>query len=283
MARDPAHPESPGSGSPSRIVQFRLVHRGREIPLESGEYTIGRAPGSALFLDDPLVSRRHARLLVSDTTALVEDLRSENGVFVNERRVRRSVRLADGDRILVGNEEIVFVVGPYGERPSGTIEVAAPSSAPWRTVNKLAAGAPSTLEADAFEYLGEIAERMIRAKRGQTAERLLRGHLEEVLTAARATGAVDRAVIDAAASNALRLANGLRRARWADFVIELHLACRVPPCAAVTNALRSALRDLPEIDRERWDAYSRVLVASAPSLTASDQARARHFLWIEKA
>lgn len=282
MARDPAHPESRGGGSSLRVVRFRLVHRGREAALESGEYTIGRAPGSDLFLDDSLVSRRHARLLVNDTTALLEDLGSENGVFVNERRIRRSVRLADGDLILIGNEEITFFVGPDNERPSGTIEIAPPSSAPWRTANKLATGAPSTLEADAFEYLGDIADRMIRAKRGQTAERLLCGHLEEVLAAARAAIAVDRAVVDAASSNALKLASGLRRASWVDFVIELHMACQVPPCAAVTNALRAARAALPDVDGERWDAYSRMLVASAPSLTASDQARARHFLWIEK-
>jgi len=50
-----------------------------------------------VVVDDPLVSRRHARLLANDTTVLIEDLRSDNGVFVNEERIRRSVRLEDGE------------------------------------------------------------------------------------------------------------------------------------------------------------------------------------------
>src|ERR1051325_12090223 len=100
MTRTPGHPAPSGSGSSLRVVSFRLLHRGRQIVLESGEYVIGRAPGSDILVDDQLVSRRHARLLVNDTTALLEDLQSENGVVVNERRIRRSVRLVDGDRIL---------------------------------------------------------------------------------------------------------------------------------------------------------------------------------------
>lgn len=280
MARDPVPPESKGSDSSLRARRFRLLHRGREIPLESGEYTIGRGAGSDVLIDDPLVSRRHARLLVNDTTALLEDLQSENGVFVNEQRVRRSVRLSDGDRILVGTEEIAFLASAEHERPSGPIEVASPSSAPWRVTKKMATAAPSTLEADAFEYLGQIAERMIRMKRGQTAERLLSGHLEEVISAVRASAAVDRDIVDAAAVNALRLALGLREPGWVDYVIELHLALKIPPSAVVTTALRGVVPELGGIDRERWDEYARILVTLTPSMTAAEQALARNFLWI---
>lgn len=285
MARDPAEPESSGSGSSARVVSFRLIYGDKHIPLESGEYVIGRAPGSDVLIDDSLVSRRHARLLVNDTTALLEDLQSENGVFVNERRIRRSVRLVDGDRILIGAREIVFVVGqgdPDGARSSGTIEIASPSSAPWRLSGKMASGAPSTLEADAFEYLGDIAERMIRAGRGATAERLLRGHLEEVLAAAKETGAVARDIVEAAAVNALRLAMGLRKAAWIDFLVELHTVLGVPPSSAVTATLRPILRDLPLYDHDKWQAYERTLTSRMPSMTAVDQGLARAFLWIEK-
>jgi pSer/pThr/pTyr-binding forkhead associated (FHA) protein len=283
MARDPVDPELSGSGSSSRVLSFRLIHRGKQVPLDSGEYVIGRAPGSDVFVDDPLVSRRHARLLVNDTTALLEDLQSENGVFVNERRIRRSVRLADGDRILVGLQEIVFVVGQGDSDPrsSGTIEISHPSSAPWR-LGKMAPGSPSTLEADAFEYLGDIAVRMIKTGRGTTAERLLRGHLEEVLAAARGSGTVGRDVVEAASINALRLAVGLRNASWIDFLVELHSVLRVPPSSAVIATLQPLIRDLPLYDHDKWEAYERTLVTRMPSMTAVDQGLARAFLWIEK-
>jgi hypothetical protein len=266
-------------------VRFSLVHQGRTVPLESGEYVIGRAPGSDVFVDDPLVSRRHARLLVNDTTALLEDLQSENGVFVNERRIRRSVRLTDGDRILIGGRELVFVVGsadPDSARSSGTIEIAPPESAAWRIPNKMVSGAPSTLEADAFEYLGDIAERMMRAGRGGTAERLLQGHLEEVMAAGLASGFVARDIVEAAAVTALRLATGLRKPGWIDFVIELHLILRMPPSAVVTAALKPILSQVPDFDRDKWRAYEHALTLRMPAMPATEQGLARAFMWLEK-
>jgi len=285
MARNPGHPEESGSDSSFRFVRFRLVHKGSEIPLESGEYIIGRAPGSDVFIDDPLVSRRHARLLVNDTTALLEDLQSENGVYVNERRIRRSVRLVDGDRILVGNRELVLVVGASDSaptRPSGMVEIAQPSSAAWQIPSKMAPGALSTLEADAFQYLGDIAERMMRAGRGGTAERLLQGHLEEVMAAGLASGHVAPDIVEAAAVTALRLAMGLKKAGWIDFVIELHLILRGPPSAAVTATFRSIVGQLPDFDRDKWRAYEQVLTARMPAMAVAEQRLARAFLWIEK-
>jgi hypothetical protein len=284
MARAPGHPEQSGSDSSFRVVRFRLINQGKEIQLESGEYVIGRAPGSDVLVDDPLVSRKHARLLVNDTTALLEDLQSENGVYVNERRIRRSVRLVDGDRILIGNRELVFVVvtDPDTARSSGMVEIASPSSAEWRVSNKMTSGAPSTLEADAFQYLGDVAERMMRAGRGGTAERLLQGHLEEVMAVGLASGSVASDVVEAASVTALRLAIGLGKGGWIDFVIELHLILRVPPASVVTATLRSILRESTEFDRDKWQAYEQALTLRMPSMTATDQGLARAFLWIEK-
>jgi hypothetical protein len=283
MAPASGHPEHSGSNSSFRVM-FRLVHQGKEVVLESGEYVIGRAPASDVFVDDPLVSRRHARLLVNDTTALLEDLQSENGVYVNERRIRRSVRLVDGDRILVGNREMLFVVGADTDtaHPSGTVEIVPPRSAPWRFQNETSSGLPSTLEADAFQYLGDIAERMMRAGRGGTAERLLQGHLEEVMAAGLASGFVPRDIVEAASVTALRLASGLRKPGWIDFVIELHLILRTPPSAAVTVTLRSLLTELSDFDRDKWKAFEQTLTLQMPSMAPADQGLARAFLWIEK-
>ena len=59
------------------------------IPFAVAEYrlddgvVIGRAVECDLAVDDPLVSRRHARVLASDLGAALEDLDSSNGVYVN--------------------------------------------------------------------------------------------------------------------------------------------------------------------------------------------------------
>jgi hypothetical protein len=50
---------------------------------------------------------------VSDTSrAVLEDLGSKNGTFLNGRRVEGSVRLTEADRIVVGREVLVLRQGP---------------------------------------------------------------------------------------------------------------------------------------------------------------------------
>lgn len=68
--------------------------------------TVGRAVRSDFILDAAMVSRVHCRLSVSTDGQLeVEDLKSTNGTFVNDRRVERAV-LAAGDRLRVGRVEL---------------------------------------------------------------------------------------------------------------------------------------------------------------------------------
>lgn len=49
--------------------------------------SIGRAPDNDLVLNDPSISRRHARLIIQPQGVLIEDLGSSNGTFVGERRL----------------------------------------------------------------------------------------------------------------------------------------------------------------------------------------------------
>ncbi|CAN5476130.1 hypothetical protein BH20ACT18_BH20ACT18_01080 [soil metagenome] len=55
---------------------------GRQVPL--GEpLVVGRAPDVQVVLEDPQVSRRHARISPRGERAIVEDLGSSDGTFVN--------------------------------------------------------------------------------------------------------------------------------------------------------------------------------------------------------
>jgi hypothetical protein len=75
---------------------------GSEHPVD-GELTLGREQGSAdLVIDDPGVSRCHARVLADGGGVIVEDLGSSNGTFVNGERISGPVELAAGDEIQVG-------------------------------------------------------------------------------------------------------------------------------------------------------------------------------------
>jgi hypothetical protein len=64
---------------------------------------LGREHGSAdLVIEDPGVSRRHARVLPDGGGVIVEDLGSSNGTYVNGERISGPVELGAGDEVQVG-------------------------------------------------------------------------------------------------------------------------------------------------------------------------------------
>lgn len=89
--------------TPQRSEVSRWVFAaGRRVPLQHGENLIGRDPTSAICLDVAGVSRRHARIVVGQRDALLEDLGSKNGTSVNEREVTGPTPLRHGDRLQIG-------------------------------------------------------------------------------------------------------------------------------------------------------------------------------------
>lgn len=67
--------------------------------------TLGRGPNADFVVDAPLVSRVHCHLSATETELSIEDLRSTNGTFVNDRRIEQST-LRVGDRVRVGRVEL---------------------------------------------------------------------------------------------------------------------------------------------------------------------------------
>ena len=87
---------------------------GRHIRLIEGENVIGRDPSSRVWLDVATISRRHARILVGEDGAVLEDLGSKNRTKVGEAALNGRMRLQDGDRILVGPRLLVYRAAPTG-------------------------------------------------------------------------------------------------------------------------------------------------------------------------
>jgi len=89
---------------------------GRELPVRPGA-TIGREGDIAI--DDGDVSRQHAQVRLVEATAMIEDLGSTNGTFVNEERIAGAVALADGDLVRIGATVWRFqaTAGHSGARP----------------------------------------------------------------------------------------------------------------------------------------------------------------------
>ena len=95
-----------GSG-PSRFL-LKWDH-GRER-LDEGAHILGRDPDAGVFLNQPGVSRRHARLAIAAGQATIEDLGSKNGTFVGDERVEGVRALHDGDVIGIGSVKLVLSV-----------------------------------------------------------------------------------------------------------------------------------------------------------------------------
>ena len=89
-------------------VICRIVWGPREVSLADGENLVGRDPAAAIPVEDPRVSRHHARIVVAGGIARLEDLGSKNGTFLGERRIASSEPLSDGDEIRVGPARLVF-------------------------------------------------------------------------------------------------------------------------------------------------------------------------------
>lgn len=87
---------------------YRLIWGNREIALTLGENLIGREENAVVWVDEAQVSRRHARILVGESSAVLEDLGSRNGTRLRGEKISSAVELADGDLITIGSASIVF-------------------------------------------------------------------------------------------------------------------------------------------------------------------------------
>jgi adenylate cyclase len=78
----------------------------RVIALKPGSLTIGRAPENEISVLHHSLSRRHARIDVTDAGVLLQDLESKNGTFVNNTRIDR-FQLRGGETVRCGDVTLV--------------------------------------------------------------------------------------------------------------------------------------------------------------------------------
>jgi pSer/pThr/pTyr-binding forkhead associated (FHA) protein len=102
-------------GRPELAAALLRDVSGRSYPLCAAATTIGRLADNDIVVDDASVSRHHAVVIDTGTNFVISDLRSANGVWVRQQRIRGSAVLADGDRIRISGHEFTLEIGP---RPS---------------------------------------------------------------------------------------------------------------------------------------------------------------------
>ncbi len=105
-------------GAPPRAALEATIPAGIELVVDDGatiatrrlgrRILVGRAPSADVRIDDPRVSRLHARIEMRDDGVYVEDLGSRNGTLVDGAPVASSRQLSSGDEITIGTASIIF-------------------------------------------------------------------------------------------------------------------------------------------------------------------------------
>jgi hypothetical protein len=274
-------------------MRFRLRYLHHDLELFEGQFVVGRSASCQLSLDDALVSRRHAMLVVSKDGVTVEDLESRNGVIVNGQRITARIPVKPGDKIVIGTQELVLQKGlePHGgARDTGDIKrtlsaLAVPPEleaerqmlrAGDRRVNSslppIDADEPSVVRrADAFNLLGGVAEKALAMGRAEEAERLLAAPLTEVLEATRAGKRLSFELVDQAARFAAKLATATTKGSWVDFVMEIYQMQGRPCSAVVVDELYTAMRKVNGVDLVRLRGYLAALRAKQATHGPADR------------
>ena len=273
-------------------MRFRLRYLHHDLALNEGQFVVGRSAGCQLSLDDALISRRHAMLVVSGDTVTVEDLESRNGVLVNGQRITARTTIHAGDKITVGTQELTLLSARAVSSkdtmslPAATatltkipaIEISVerpdPSERTDTGMEEQHGGEDSSMvrRVTAFKLLGGVAEKALAMGRVDEAERLPRGPAERRHRRASRHGRhVSPWIVDIAARLAAKLATATTKGAWADFVIEVYQSQGRPCPAPVVDELNNAFRKVNAIDLVRLRAYLATLREKASSLGPAER------------
>lgn len=147
------------------VIEIRHGSETRDFPLpDERPTTIGRVADNDITLEDPLVSRHHAKLDWAGGACTLTDLGSANGTRVDGRELspREPERLSDGQAIEIGSFTLTFRAG--GSTPTQSSGQGAPAAAP-----------ASPAQDDAYTFIVKPEPRLIITTPDSTREVPLEG------------------------------------------------------------------------------------------------------------
>lgn len=92
------------------MLRIELKYQGKKLTTfetNNEQISIGRNPVNDIQIDNPAVSSSHAVIRKVMNTYYIEDLKSTNGTFVNEKRIDK-YELLDRDEVIIGKHNLEF-------------------------------------------------------------------------------------------------------------------------------------------------------------------------------
>ena len=132
-------------------MHVRLIGAAVELTVPIGTSVLGRGNDCALRVNDPRLSRHHARFHFDGENLSIEDAGSTNGVLVNGDRIQKPTGLKNGDEVVCG-PCLFSVQSDATFRSSPSELLPQPESAPGRstdTMEPIAGGPESSAGSEA--------------------------------------------------------------------------------------------------------------------------------------
>jgi hypothetical protein len=250
------------------LSRYRLRFHLQEIDLARGITLIGRSEDCEVTIEDPLVSRRHARVVVDGDDVILEDLGSRNGVRLNGKGVRGSAKLKDGDRVRIGTQEFVFTrvvtqQAPRRAKTTGVLRLCAQCKLPYarEMISCPNCGATEQMDEETLsgtfgassqhswsvQLLIEALEKAHSLGRTADADRILRRATTLLEERVATGGALHVEQVQSLALAAARLCQVARDGTWGSWVAGFYARAALHPPANVSDALGQLAGRFPEI------------------------------------
>jgi hypothetical protein len=269
------------------VARYRLRFHLQEVDLQRGITYIGRSEECEVTIEDPLVSRRHARILFEGDDVTIEDLGSRNGVRVNGKPINGSQKLVDNDRVRIGTQDFVFcLVQPKADRRSkttGVLRLCSQCKSPYpresvscpncgafeQTDEETLSGAfgPVSQYSWSVQLLIEALDKALGLGRVADADRILRRATALLEERVASGGKVQPMQLPALAVAADRICSETGDSTWGVWLPRFCVRADIYPPSTVTDKITSLRLRYPELKEpvEALLAYCRGLdLASQP-------------------
>ena len=287
--------------------RFRLRLFAQEFDLRAGATRVGRSASCGITIDDPSISREHAEIVIDEEGARVRDLGSRNGVRINGVRIAGEALLKDGDKIGLGQQDLVFnrdacesnlartsrLVSctkcnlPYARSLGGCPlckQRAADEALEVTTETELPTPVQPTERTHWWLALhAELVDRALASGRVVEAEQAMQRVDEAFAAAILANDVYEPGALEPVLAAAIRLATTKDRPRWLAWTLETLRAFRITPGNALVAQLEAAPPHLLDDARVALASYVAEMRESSPSLEglaaiAADLSSARRLL-----